>query len=85
MNETKCVYSKVHKNDFILHIKNSRMLKDFEVPDPKSEFHWKKKADLAFRYKRLKKTKKNNFLIADILVFLTQTVMDISAKKSLNG
>ena len=35
----------VHKNDFILHIKNSRMLKDFEVADPASEFYWKKKAD----------------------------------------
>ena len=43
------VIFQVHKNDFILHIKNSRMLKDFEVADPASEFHWKKKADLAFR------------------------------------
>ena len=24
------------------------MLKDFEMVDPKSEFHWKKKADLAW-------------------------------------
>lgn len=39
----------VHRNDFILHIKNSRLLKQFEVADPASEFHWKKKADLAFR------------------------------------
>ena len=43
------LFLQVHKNDFILHIKNSRMLKDFEVADPASEFHWKKKADLAFR------------------------------------
>ena len=40
---------KVHKSDFISHIKNMNMLKDFEMVDPESEFHWKKKADLAFR------------------------------------
>ena len=46
----------VHRNDFILHIKNSRLLKQFEVADPASEFHWKKKADLAFRYSLFKNT-----------------------------
>ena len=59
------------------------MLKDFEVPDPKSEFHWKKKADLAFRYKKI--GRRTYFLIADISVYLTPTVMDLSAKKSLSG
>lgn len=38
----------VHKADFILHIKQSNMLKDFEIADPESDFHWKRKADLAF-------------------------------------
>lgn len=40
---------KVHKADFILHIKQCNLLKDFQIADPESEFHWKKKADLAFR------------------------------------
>ena len=40
---------KVHKADFILHIKQYNLLKDFQIADPESEFHWKKKADLAFR------------------------------------
>lgn len=39
----------VHKADFILHIKQYNLLKDFQIADPESEFHWKKKADLAFR------------------------------------
>merc|ERR1719334_2779767 len=39
----------VHKSDFICHIKNMNMLKDFEVVDRESDFHWRKKADLAFR------------------------------------
>merc|ERR1712176_342590 len=39
----------IHKVDFILHIKNSRLLKHFETVDPYSRIHWKKKADLAFR------------------------------------
>ena len=30
------------------------MLKDFEVADPNSEYHWKKKADLAFRFEIVK-------------------------------
>ena len=40
----------IHKVDFILHIKNSRLLKHFETVDPYSRIHWKKKADLAFRH-----------------------------------
>ena len=40
----------IHRMDFILHIKNSRLLKNFESVDPLSRIHWKKKADLAFRY-----------------------------------
>ena len=40
----------IHKVDFILHIKNSRLLKHFETVDPFSRIHWKKKADLAFRW-----------------------------------
>ena len=39
----------IHKVDFILHIKNSHLLKHFEQVDPLSRIHWKKKADLAFR------------------------------------
>lgn len=39
----------VNKNDFIILIKNSNLSKDFETADPQSDFHWKKKADLAFR------------------------------------
>ena len=41
----------IHRMDFILHIKNSRLLKHFESVDPLSRIHWKKKADLAFRYR----------------------------------
>lgn len=44
----------IHKVDFILHIKNSRLLKHFETVDPYSRIHWKKKADLAFRHSFLK-------------------------------
>merc|ERR1712032_1514683 len=33
----------IHKVDFILHIKNSRLLKHFETVDPYSRIHWKKK------------------------------------------
>ena len=40
----------IHRMDFILHIKNSRLLKHFETVDPLSRIHWKKKADLAFRF-----------------------------------
>ena len=40
--------------DFILHIKNSHLLKHFEEVDPLSSIHWKKKADLAFRQHLLK-------------------------------
>merc|ERR1711953_176010 len=40
----------VHKADFILHIKQYNLLKDCKIADPESEFHWKKKADLAFRF-----------------------------------
>ena len=40
----------IHKVNFILHIKNSRLLKHFETVDPYSRIHWKKKADLAFRH-----------------------------------
>lgn len=39
----------VHKADFILHIKQYNLLKEFQIADPESEFHWKRKADLAFR------------------------------------
>merc|ERR1719233_258616 len=39
----------VHKADFILHIKQSNMLKEFEPVNRECDFHWKKKADLAFR------------------------------------
>merc|ERR1712062_754227 len=39
----------IHRMDFILHVKNSRLLKHFETVDPLSRIHWKKKADLAFR------------------------------------
>merc|ERR1712176_1392677 len=39
----------IHKVDFILHIKNSHLLKHFEEVDHLSSIHWKKKADLAFR------------------------------------
>ena len=60
------------------------MLKDFEVADPASEFHWKKKADLAFRYQRLK-LQKFHFPIVNKSGFLTQTVMGISAKRSSSG
>lgn len=51
----------IHKVDFILHIKNSRLLKHFETVDPYSRIHWKKKADLAFRhsYKNHLKLKTN--------------------------
>ena len=42
----------IHKVDFILHIKNSRLLKHFETVDPYSRIHWKKKADLAFRHNK---------------------------------
>ena len=39
----------VHKSDFIIHLKQSNMIHAFESADPESDFHWKKKADLAFR------------------------------------
>jgi len=39
----------VHKNDFICHLKQSNMTHHFESADPESDFHWKKKADLAFK------------------------------------
>merc|ERR1712062_609212 len=39
----------IHRLDFILHVKNSHLLKHFETVDPLSRIHWKKKADLAFR------------------------------------
>ena len=31
-------------------IKNSNLAKDFEDVDKQSDFYWKKKADLAFRF-----------------------------------
>ena len=40
----------IHRLDFILHVKNSHLLKHFETVDPLSRIHWKKKADLAFRF-----------------------------------
>ena len=40
----------IHRMDFILHVKNSHLLKHFETVDPLSRIHWKKKADLAFRF-----------------------------------
>ena len=39
----------IHKNDFVMHLKQSSMLREFEVANEDSEIHWKKKADLAFR------------------------------------
>ena len=51
----------IHKVDFILHIKNSRLLKHFETVDPYSRIHWKKKADLAFRH-HFKKSFSNEIL-----------------------
>ena len=58
------------------------MLKDFEMVDPESEFHWKKKADLAFR-------SKNESGRSDILIIEIGSLMliptDLSAKKNLDG
>ena len=74
----------VHKNDFIAQIKNMNMLKDFEMVDPKSEFHWKKKADLAFRC--VQKAPFPPFLIfLSIAAFLMPILMDMLVKKNLNG
>ena len=74
----------VHKSDFIAHIKNMNMLKDFEMVDPESEFHWKKKADLAFRC--VQKAPFPPFLIfLSIAAFLMPILMDMLVKKNLNG
>merc|ERR1711868_148236 len=39
----------IHKDAFILHIKQCNLLKEFQVADPESDRHWIKKADLAFK------------------------------------
>ena len=57
----------IHKVDFILHIKNSRLLKHFETVDPYSRIHWKKKADLAFRHS-FKKLYQTLYKIVDTFI-----------------
>ena len=59
----------IHKVDFILHIKNSRLLKHFETVDPYSRIHWKKKADLAFRH--------NKTIINKIIAIILRRIFDL--------
>ena len=54
MNDIAIVFSlllsQISKEDFIILIKNSNLHKDFEYVDTQSDYYWKKKADLAFRF-----------------------------------
>ena len=40
---------KMSKNDFIMYVKTSNLFKSFLTVDTESEFHWKRKVDLAWK------------------------------------